>query len=234
MLKKLLRIIIIYIPLSLIALSLIWVMILRWAPVKYTPLMAIRSRQFKEDVHYKRHNTWKPIDEISINLVSAVIASEDNTFLTHSGFDWKEIHISVEENKEGKRLRGASTISQQTAKNVFLIPNRSWLRKGLETYFTYAIEVLWGKKRIMEVYLNVAEMGKGIYGAEAASSLFFYKPASKLTRYESALIASSLPSPLKRNVGKPSYYMEKRAYEIMELMSMIEYKGWDDVFKEKK
>lgn len=225
-LKKILKIVFLYIPISFFALTLFWVLMLKWVPTFYTPLMALRSIQNIGNEKYKIHKTWKSIDEISENMPLAVMASEDNLFLYHHGFDWKEIKNSIDENKKGRRIRGASTISQQTAKNVFLFPTRSWVRKGFEVYFTIAIELIWGKERIMEVYLNVIEIGNGVFGVEAASSLFFSKPASRLTRYESALIASALPSPLKRKVNRPSYYMEKRAYEIMELMSMIGVSEW--------
>ena len=156
-----------------------------------------------------------------------MIASEDNLFDSHNGFDWKQINKAIEDHEQtGKRLRGASTISQQTAKNVFLLPSRSFVRKGLEAYFTVLIEVIWGKRRIMEVYLNVAEMGKGIYGAEAAAEQLFHKKASKLTRRESCLIAACLPNPLKRNAARPSSYILNRAVTIERLESKLEYPGW--------
>lgn len=233
-LKIIFKIVFIYIPISLVALSLLWVLLLKWVPVKYTPLMAIRSYEYRNDNAFKTQHTWRNLEDISQNLVLAVIASEDNKFLTHNGFDWDEIRHSISDSKRGKKLRGASTISQQTAKNVFLYPGRSWIRKGLEVYYTWAIEIIWGKRRIMEVYLNVAEMGKGIYGAEAASARFFYKPSSKLTRYESSLIAAVLPNPLYRKVNKPSGYVIQRSGDIRVLMGKIEYPGWNKIFYDEK
>jgi monofunctional biosynthetic peptidoglycan transglycosylase len=151
----------------------------------------------------------------------AVIASEDNRFAEHNGFDFKEIEKALEENKNRKRPRGASTISQQTAKNIFLWPASSWIRKGLEVYFTTLIELFWNKERIMEVYLNSIEMGNGIYGAEAVAREHFHKNASKLTPEECALIAASLPNPRKFNSSRPGNYMLKRQKKILYLMKCV-------------
>lgn len=224
--KRFLRYILIYIPISLILLSIIWVVLLKWVPVYYTPLMAIRSIEYRNDPDFKSTKNWKSLDEISNKMVYAVIASEDNRFEEHNGFDFIEIKNAINDSKKGKRLRGASTISQQTAKNVFLFPGRSWIRKGLECYFTLLIEWIWGKERIMEVYLNVAETGKGLYGVEAAAQKYFKKNASKLNSYESSLIAASLPNPLKRNPAKPTNYMIKRASQIRSLMNKIALPEW--------
>lgn len=224
--KRFLRYILIYIPISLILLSIIWVVLLKWVPVYYTPLMAIRSIEYRNDPNFKSTKNWKSLDEISNKMVYAVIASEDNRFEEHNGFDFIEIKNAINDSKKGKRLRGASTISQQTAKNVFLFPGRSWIRKGLECYFTLLIEWIWGKERIMEVYLNVAETGKGLYGVEAAAQKYFKKSASKLNSYESSLIAASLPNPLKRNPAKPTNYMIKRASQIRSLMNKIALPEW--------
>ena len=224
--KRFLRYILIYIPISLILLSIIWVVLLKWVPVYYTPLMAIRSIEYRNDPDFKSTKNWKSLDEISNKMVYAVIASEDNRFEEHNGFDFIEIKNAINDSKKGKRLRGASTISQQTAKNVFLFPGRSWIRKGLECYFTLLIEWIWGKERIMEVYLNIAETGKGLYGVEAAAQKYFKKSASKLNSYESSLIAASLPNPLKRNPAKPTNYMIKRASQIRSLMNKIALPEW--------
>lgn len=224
--KRFLRYILIYIPISLILLSIIWVVLLKWVPVYYTPLMAIRSIEYRNDPDFKSTKNWKSLDEISNKMVYAVIASEDNRFEEHNGFDFIEIKNAINDSKKGKRLRGASTISQQTAKNVFLFPGRSWIKKGLECYFTLLIEWIWGKERIMEVYLNVAETGKGLYGVEAAAQKYFKKSASKLNSYESSLIAASLPNPLKRNPAKPTNYMIKRASQIRSLMNKIALPEW--------
>ena len=194
----------------------------RFVPVYITPLMVIRSVQqvFKGESPCW-HHTWVSSDKISPHLPMAVIASEDNRFATHNGFDFIEIQKAIKENETRKRKRGASTISQQTAKNVFLWPSSSWVRKGFEVYFTVLIELIWDKERIMEVYLNSIEMGDGIYGAEAVAKAHFHTTASQLTRKQCALIAASLPNPRKYNSGKPSPYMYKRQRKIMYLMKCV-------------
>ena len=169
------------------------VLLFKWVPVPITPLMVIRY--FEKDSPKILKHDWEPIENISKNLQLAVICSEDQNFLKHNGFDIKAIEKAYENNKKGKRIKGGSTISQQTAKNVFLWPQRSWFRKGLETYFTFLIELFWSKERIMEVYLNTIEMGNGIYGAEAAAQHWFKKPASKLSKVEASAIAAILPNP---------------------------------------
>lgn len=151
----------------------------------------------------------------------AVIASEDNRFATHNGFDFIEIKKAMKENETRKRKRGASTISQQTAKNVFLWPASSWIRKGFEVYFTWLIELCWSKERIMEVYLNSIEMGKGIYGAEAAARHKFKTTASKLTAGQSALIAATLPNPIRFDSAHPSSYIQHRQKQILKLMKLV-------------
>jgi monofunctional biosynthetic peptidoglycan transglycosylase len=198
--------------------SIFFVILYRFVNPPVTPLMVIRLSQqafLGETLRLKKH--WIPLSEISPSLPLAVIASEDNLFPEHSGFDLEAIEKAKEFNREkkGKRIRGASTISQQTAKNVFLWPARSWIRKGLEAYFTVLIELVWGKKRILEVYLNVIETGKGIYGAGAAAQQYFGKPASRLTRAESALIAAILPNPLKWNPAAPTSYLRGRQEWIL-------------------
>ena len=223
---KFLRWLLLYIPLWFIGITVSWVVLLKWIPVYYTPLMAVRSWEFRNDSTYHTYKTWKPLEKISTNMAKAVVASEDARFYTHNGFDWIEIEKAVKEHQRGKRLRGASTISQQTAKNVFLFPGRSWVRKGFEAYFTVLIEWIWGKERILEVYLNVAEMGKGIYGAEAAAQEFFGKSASELTRREASLITACLPNPIERHADKPSQYVSKRAGQIRSLIPKIAYPEW--------
>ena len=207
--------------LGFLLLTTVEVLAFRWFPVPRTILMTMRNKEFKEDKNYQFRQTWVPLSAISPHVVKAVIASEDNLFYVHKGFDWKEINIAVEQNKQGKRLRGASTISQQVAKNAFLWSDRSWLRKGLEAYFTVLIELLWSKERIMEVYLNVAEMGKGIFGIEAAAQTYFKKSALKLSAGEAALIAAALPNPLKRNPANPGSYMQKRQRQILDLINKL-------------
>lgn len=204
--------------------TLAMVILYRFVPVYYTPLMVIRYVEalFDEKKEARILKEWTSIDEISPNLWLAVIAAEDQNFMTHFGFDLEAIEKARVHNKKSKRIRGASTISQQTAKNVFLWPQRSWVRKGLEVYFTFLIEVFWGKKRILEVYLNVAEMGQGIYGAEAASKFYYNKPSEKLSRPEAALLAAILPSPLRRNPSRPSSYLIARQQRILNQMNNLE------------
>ena len=193
------------------AISIGLVILYKWLPVPVTPLMVIRTVQqtVNGDEIVWKHD-WEPIDNISKYLQLAVICSEDQNFLNHNGFDMKAIEKAIEYNKKGKRTRGASTISQQTAKNVFLWPHRSWLRKGLEVYFTFLIELIWSKERIMEVYLNSVEMGKGVYGAEAAAQYWFKKPASKLRKQEAAAIAAVLPNPLRYRAHPATNYIQGR------------------------
>ncbi len=171
----------------------------------------------------KMTKKWKPLKDISPSLPTAVVASEDQLFEEHWGFDFKSIEKAYESNQKKKRrtVRGASTISQQVAKNVFLWPGRSWIRKGLEVYFTVLIEVLWDKERIIEVYLNVIEMGNGIYGAEAASQKYFKRSAKKLSRSQAAMIAAILPNPIKYSATKPSAYILKRQQWILRNMDYI-------------
>lgn len=191
------------------------VVIYKWVPVPFTPLMAIRY--FENPDEDIRHN-WVAMENISGNLKVAVIASEDQNFPNHDGFDYEAIQKAMEDNKKGRRVRGASTISQQTAKNVFLWPQRSWFRKGLEVYFTFWIELLWSKERILEVYLNSIEMGKGIYGAEAASQAWFGKSAVNLTAYEAAAIAAILPNPRHYKAKPASSFIQGRQAWIVRQM----------------
>ena len=208
--------------------TILSVIVYRWCPVYLTPLMLIRcAQQMSRGEQIKLRHHWVPLDSMSIYMPVAVMASEDQRFLTHHGFDFVEINNAVKERQSGKRRRGGSTISQQTAKNVFLWPSSSWLRKGLETYFTILIELIWGKERIMEVYLNSIEMGDGIYGAEAVGQWHFHRSAQELTRPDCALIAATLPNPLIFNSQTPSDYMLKRQTFIMTQMRHI------DVFPQK-
>lgn len=196
-----------------IGLTVLWVLIYKFVPVPYTSLMAIRSAEGGKD--YKTRHEWVPIEEISKNLQLAVICAEDQTFLTHDGFDRKAIEKAIKYNEKGKKVRGASTISQQTAKNVFLWPQRSWLRKGLEVYFTFLIETLWSKERILEVYLNSIEMGDGVFGAQAAAQYWFRKPAKNLSVANAAAIAAILPNPRKYSANPAGQYVEKRMHWIV-------------------
>ncbi len=209
--------------------TLFFVILFRFVNPPVTPLMLIRSAgQLREGVAVKMEKKWVGLDEMSPNLPLAVVSSEDNLFMEHHGFDLKSIEKAKEfnERKKGKRLKGASTISQQTAKNVFLWPERSWLRKGLEVYFTVLIEAVWGKKRIMEVYLNVIETGKGLYGVEAASQEYYGKPASRVSRGEAALLAAILPNPRKWSPLSPTPYLLGRQQWILWNMNNIGKVDW--------
>jgi monofunctional biosynthetic peptidoglycan transglycosylase len=201
--------------------SVLITIIYRWVPVFVTPLMFIRIfEQLVDGKDLKLKKDWVPIEKISPHLQLAVVASEDQNFLKHYGFDFKAIEKAMKHNnKKGRKtMRGASTISQQTAKNVFLWPQRSWIRKAFEVYFTFLIELCWSKERILEVYLNVIEMGDGIYGSEAASNIYFKKSAEKLTKEEAALIAAILPNPRKYSAVKPSPYIRGRQQWILKQM----------------
>jgi monofunctional biosynthetic peptidoglycan transglycosylase len=202
--------------------SILWVLIDWFLPVYLTPLMCIRTvESIVSGESPQNEKSWVSIEEISPNIVQAVVASEDNRFMMHNGFSFKDMNRAFKSNQKGKKVRGGSTISQQTAKNVFLFPQRSYIRKGLEAYFTLLIELTWGKKRIMEMYLNVIEMGDGIYGIEAASQIYFHKSAYELTKSESALIAACIPNPHKFHVDNPSSYIRGRQSKILSLMGKI-------------
>jgi monofunctional biosynthetic peptidoglycan transglycosylase len=206
------------------------VIIFRFVPVPVTPLMITRcgGQLFSSDKKLKLHKTWKSLDEISSTMPLAVMAAEDQKFEDHFGFDFEAIKKAEKYNERhnGKHVKGASTISQQTAKNVFLRPTRSWVRKGFEVYFTFLIEVFWSKKRIMEVYLNVIETGDGIYGAEAAAQEYFHKPAANLSINEAALIAAVLPNPRKWSPAKPTAYIQRRAQRIVYFMGKMDAKDF--------
>ena len=200
------------------------VVALRWVPVWFTPLMFIRvAQQVGAGQTMTLHHHWVPLEEISPSLSTAVMASEDAHFLEHNGFDYKAIEHAAMRNMKHpeKRKLGASTISQQTAKNVFLWPGRSWVRKGFEVYFTMLIELVWSKERIMEVYLNSIEMGDGIYGADAVAEWHFNTTADKLTKAQCALIAATLPNPRRFNSARPSAYMLKRQNRILHEMKFV-------------
>lgn len=190
----------------------------------FTPLMFSRViEKISAGKKPKIYHKWVPIEEISPHLVQAAIAAEDNNFTNHFGIDFNAIKKAARynERKKGRKIRGASTITQQTCKNVFLWQTRSYIRKGFELYFTLVVETVWSKKRIMEVYLNMIEMGDGIYGAEAASRIYFKKPAGKLTKREAALIVASFPNPRKYHVDKPGNYLIRRQNAILRLMNKI-------------
>lgn len=202
--------------------TILVVVLYRFIPVYYTPLMFIRCfQQIGEGESVKMHHHWVPMEQISPHMPVAVMASEDQRFLLHHGFDYKAIEKAAMHNLEGKKKHGASTISQQTAKNVFLWPGRSWVRKGFEAYFTVLIEFMWSKQRIMEVYLNSIEMGDGIYGVDAVATDNFSTDAANLSRAQCALIAATLPNPRKFSSKDPSAYMRKRQRQIELQMKFI-------------
>lgn len=213
--------------------TLLTTMVYGFLPVPLTPFMLIKFYE-NRDMSFKKN--WVPLSKISDELWLAVIASEDQLFLEHFGFDIKAIKEAVQYNqqKRHKNIKGASTISQQTAKNVFLWPGRSWFRKGLEVYFTTLIELMWTKERILEVYLNVIEMGKGVYGAQAAAKYYFKKDASKLSIWEASFIAAILPSPSKNkiNPSNPPDYIVERQFWIMDQMRHLRAGEYNKLFEE--
>jgi monofunctional biosynthetic peptidoglycan transglycosylase len=203
--------------------TIVPVAVLRWIPppTSLFMILARASAVFEGDRDFKLHYRWISWDEISPSMKLAAVAAEDQLFARHLGFDLRAIEKAFEHNQRGKRIRGASTISQQTAKNLFLYPGRSYFRKALEAYFTASIELLWPKQRILEVYLNIAQFGKGIYGVSEASRLFFGKPASRLSGREAALLAAVLPNPALLRVDRPSSYVERRRQWIFRQMRQL-------------
>ena len=222
MLKKIFRFIL-RTMLVLFLLSIVMTIVYRFVPVPVTPLMIQRYFEMEDG---KIDKDWKSLEEISDNMPLAVVTAEDQKFEEHYGFDLEAIEKAVKYNEKhkGKKVKGASTISQQTATNVFLWPGRSWVRKGLEVYFTFLIELFWSKERIMEVYLNVIEMGPGVYGTEAAAQHYFNKSAAKLTKSEAASIAAILPNPIRWSASKPTPYIIKKRNWILRHMKQIELK----------
>lgn len=203
-----------------VAVSAAGVLFYRWVPVEVTPLMVMRwvhPAGEKQAFTGWKHQ-WVPLKEMSKWMPKAVVSGEDQRFYDHHGFDMVEIKNALKEADQGKRQRGASTITQQTAKNVFLWPGHSWVRKGLEAYFTVLIELMWPKERILEVYLNSIEMAPGVYGAEAMAQTHFGVSAKDLSKSQCALIAAALPDPIGRNPARPSKYLQKRKRQIMRYM----------------
>jgi len=203
--------------------SIVSVIIFRFIPIPITPTMLylLGEQTFDSERKIVLKKDWESLSNISPNMKLAVIASEDQLFYEHYGFDFAAIKKAIRNNEKGRRLKGGSTISQQTSKNAFLLPHRNYLRKGLEAYFTMLIELLWSKDRILEVYLNVIEFGNGVYGVEAASQYFFKKSAAKLTRDEAALLAAVLPNPIRYRVDKPSGYVLRRKNWIKRQMGRM-------------
>ncbi|WP_439882367.1 monofunctional biosynthetic peptidoglycan transglycosylase [Pontibacter sp. MBLB2868] len=209
--------------LSLFLLSVAWVLLYKWVAPPATLHMLQRRAEAgaaaKEDPYIKYE--FVALEEISAQLPLAVVASEDQLFLEHNGFDFEAIMDAFKRNQKGGNIRGGSTISQQVAKNVFLWHGRSYLRKAVEAYFTFLIEVIWGKERIMEVYLNIAEMGDGVFGVEAASQKYFNKPAKDVGRQQAALLAAVLPNPIKFSAKRPSGYTLRRRVRIARAMGRL-------------
>lgn len=223
--KKFLKFLFIWLPCALIVFSLLQVTVHKWMPVRYTPLMLVRTFQKVERPEGAISHRWVPLDSISVNMSKSVVASEDNRFFTHNGFDIEELRkMKMEHEKYGKKIRGCSTISQQTAKNCFTFCTHSWARKAIEAYYTVLIEKIWGKRRILEVYLNVAETGPGMYGVEAASRYYFHKPARSMSLSEAAALTCCLPNPLKRTPAWASGHLGTRKAQIMDLTDKIDFR----------
>lgn len=227
--KKLIPILFAYIPAGFVMTSIVLVIILRWIPVPFTPLMVKRALRTMGDKAISVQYNWTPLNNVSEVMIEAVIAAEDGRFYSHNGFDFKELRRMQEKHLfDGSPVRGCSTISQQTAKNCFTWCTNTWFRKGLEAYFTVLIERLWGKQRILEVYLNVAEMGPGIYGTQAAARRYFNIDASELSLADASSLVCCLPNPLHRNPNWVNQYMPGRRAQIANLTStrvyLIDYK----------
>lgn len=213
-LKKLSKYFIITV-LSFIIISIMWALLYKWYNPPLSTFMIYRNMQSDNSIFHKPNYKWLELSEISENIIVTVIASEDNNFFTHNGFEWKSIKDANKSNSSGKLIRGGSTISQQCSKNVFLWPHKHYIRKGLEVWFTFLIETIWGKERILEVYLNVIETGKGIYGVEKAANTYYKKSCKSVTRSEAAFIAAILPNPIKWKIINPGPYVTKRQKWIL-------------------
>jgi monofunctional biosynthetic peptidoglycan transglycosylase len=221
------------VALGFVSACILVVLLFRWAPVPFTAFM-LQDRiaaLFADEQGYRFTHDWVAWEEISPNAAVAVVAAEDQKFASHLGFDLESIDKALKDAQRGRRLRGASTISQQVAKNLFLWPGQSWVRKGFEAWFTLSIEVLWPKQRILEVYLNSAEFGRGVWGVEAASQRFFRKPAKRLNRQEAALLAAVLPSPKRFRVDAPSGYVRQRQAWILRQMAALGGSGYLDALE---
>lgn len=211
-------------PFWLVVASILLVTAFRWVPVRFTPLMLKRAVQNRA---VPTRQNWVKLEQVSPDLIQAVIAGEDNRFGEHKGFDWKEMEKMLSEHKEkGREIRGCSTISQQTAKNVFTFGSRTWARKAVEAYWTFLIEKIWGKRRIMEVYLNVAETGPGLYGMEAAARYYYGVHADHLDRKQACALAACLPAPLERTPERPTPFLRKRQAQIYSLIPTLTYPEW--------
>lgn len=216
---KTLKILFLYIPLAYVVVSAVLVVAFKWMPVNLTPLMAVQCIQNRGDESFHLQKKWTPIEDISENMVKAVIATEDRRFPHHLGFDHKELAKMLKSHRtHGTPITGCSTISQQTAKNCFTFCTRTWIRKAFEAFNTILIELVWGKERILEVYLNVAETGVGIFGVEAASEHYFGHPASDMTVEEAASLACCLPNPVTMN---PQWVRENKREQLDKAIDFI-------------
>ena len=233
--KKFLKFVFVKIPVAFVLLSLALVLLFKFLPVLVTPYMLIDAIEHRGDSDYHLRHMWVRLERISPQMRMAVIAGEDQRFVDHNGFDMTEVRKMWKDHREkGTRIRGCSTISQQTAKNVFTFCTDTALRKGLEAWWTFLIEKIWGKERILEVYLNVAEMGYGIFGAEATARRYFDKAASELSRSEASLIAACLPNPVVYRVDKPSQYVLNRRKSISLSIGKLAYPDYIKSAKLKK
>ena len=222
--KKLPYLLFVRIPFWTVVTSILLVTAFRWIPVRSTPLMLKRSLQNKET---RIQRKWVPLEEISPDLIQAVIASEDNRFAQHHGFDREELEKMWADHKEnGKRIRGCSTISQQVAKNVFTFGTHTWVRKATEAYWTVLIETVWGKRRIMEVYLNIAETGPALFGVEASAERYYGKKARDIDRKQACSIAASLPAPVERAPDRNTPFLRRRRAQIHALIPKLTYPDW--------
>src|SRR5215471_13941536 len=222
--KRLRRILLLLlvIALGLGTLSIAITILFRFVPPPASALMVERRYDaWKDGRMYSARYQWTDFDRIAPPMAAAVIAAEDQNFSSHHGFDWDAIQRAIDYDENGNKLRGGSTLTQQTAKNLFLWPDRNWLRKGFEAYFTVLLEGLWGKRRILETYLNIVEFGDGVYGVEAASQRFFQKPSARLTPEEAALLAAVLPNPHRLKVNAPSNYVRERQQWILRQMRQL-------------
>ncbi|MDR0509973.1 MAG: monofunctional biosynthetic peptidoglycan transglycosylase [Rikenellaceae bacterium] len=207
-----------YTAIFFVTFSVSYVLVLRVVPVTITPLKLINMFD-KKPASMAVYSKWRSLNRIDRSMTLAAMASEDSRFMEHNGFDWKAIREAMRHNRRSERIRGGSTISQQTAKNVFCSHNRTYIRKAFEGYYTILIETLWSKRRIMEVYLNIIETRRNVYGVEATAQRFFNKKASELNSYDASMIATILPSPNRMNLARPSKYMQGRAARIRAAMN---------------
>lgn len=226
-LRRFVPILFAYIPAGFVVFSLLLVTILKWIPVSYTPLMLAREIHNIGNNTTKAKHQWVSLDEISEDMIKAVVSAEDQKFFWHNGFDFDEIsRMGRQHMFDGSPVRGCSTISQQTAKNCFTFCSHTWLRKGFEAYYTVLIEKIWGKRRILEVYLNVAEMGPSVFGAEAAAKRYYHISASELTMADAASLACCLPNPNHRDPDWANRYMARRRAEIAKRASAESLPKW--------